>query len=333
MKTSWVDYPEGMISEASKNGPALSVVVPTYNRADRIGVLLESLFLQDFHNMEIIVVDDGSTDDTESEVRTMMASSLQPPEATLHYVRQDNRGASAARNRGVSCSRGAYLFFVDSDDRVTPGGLARAMETIVSGGADFVYGKVQGIDQKGTIVPLVLEGFPYDGSDRGLLDYHWHTMGAVYSRELVDKVGGWNEDLPCSDDWEFQVRIKLSGAKGCFVDELIGYWCLHKEQRLSASSFRPDYVEGVRLACLEITEAVRGAGRFSGVVKTRLIDRLIRHALEAGAHHDGSLRSKLLDDCRSLGDESTRRMVLRFLETFQNHRLDWMLFWLVQKFR
>jgi glycosyltransferase involved in cell wall biosynthesis len=100
--------------------PTVSVVIPTYNRADLLGEALESVFAQSFADYEIIVVDDGSTDDT--------AERLKGYGELVRVLRQDNLGIGPARNRGIDAARGRYVALLDSDDLWRPGKLAVQVE-------------------------------------------------------------------------------------------------------------------------------------------------------------------------------------------------------------
>ena len=104
----------------SQIAPTVSVVIPTYNRAHMIGDTLNSVLAQTYRNFEIIVVDDGSTDNT-PEVLTYYGS-------PVHYVRCENRGKSAARNTGIRVARGDYIAFLDSDDLWLPNKLQAQMD-------------------------------------------------------------------------------------------------------------------------------------------------------------------------------------------------------------
>lgn len=97
--------------------PRVSVVIPTFNRGALVVNAVRSALSQDYEALEVIVVDDGSTDDT--------ASRIQPFDARVRYVRQENRGVSAARNRGFREARGELIAFLDSDDEMLPGRLSR----------------------------------------------------------------------------------------------------------------------------------------------------------------------------------------------------------------
>ncbi|HAB89958.1 MAG TPA: hypothetical protein DCF84_05420 [Bacteroidetes bacterium] len=89
--------------------PYFSIILPTYNRGERIDMAIQSVLDQTYSNWELIIVDDGSTDNTKEVC-------LQYQEPRISYVYQDNAERSAARNKGIALSRGVYVGFLDSDD-------------------------------------------------------------------------------------------------------------------------------------------------------------------------------------------------------------------------
>src|SRR5579862_9064675 len=89
--------------------PKVSVVIPTYNRADKVGNAIKSVLAQTVHDLEVIVVDDGSSDDTEKVLAKEFGD-------RVRYYVQANQGASVARNRGIEEARGEWIAFLDSDD-------------------------------------------------------------------------------------------------------------------------------------------------------------------------------------------------------------------------
>ncbi|MFC6974687.1 glycosyltransferase family 2 protein [Halomicroarcula sp. GCM10025709] len=101
--------------------PRVSVVVPTYNRADTVGRAVESALAQTVTDIEVVVVDDGSTDDTAAVVTGI------DDERVRYLAHERNRGRSAARNTGIEAARGEYVAFLDSDDRWLPGKLDRQL--------------------------------------------------------------------------------------------------------------------------------------------------------------------------------------------------------------
>jgi glycosyltransferase involved in cell wall biosynthesis len=102
----------------------ISVIIPTFNRGRFVGAAVDSVLLQGVDDVEIIVVDDGSTDDTRDVLKAYSGK--------INYIYQENRGVSAARNRGVRESRGNLLAFLDSDDIWAPGKLKKQLDTVHS---------------------------------------------------------------------------------------------------------------------------------------------------------------------------------------------------------
>lgn len=113
----------------------VSVVIPTYNRANTITDSIRSVLNQTYRTLEVIIVDDGSTDNTEEIVKSI-------PDLRVVYVKQENAGACAARNTGISRARGEYIAFHDSDDTWMPEKLEREMDAMLTKNTDIVVCKL-----------------------------------------------------------------------------------------------------------------------------------------------------------------------------------------------
>mgnify|MGYP006433388111 FL=1 len=115
------------------NDPKVSVVIPTYNRAKDLPRCFESLIAQDFQDFEVLICDDGSTDDTSAVVETYSHH------LDIHYSYGDNFGGPARpRNRGITLARAPYIAFLDSDDWWKPEKLRLSLDAL-NAGADIVY--------------------------------------------------------------------------------------------------------------------------------------------------------------------------------------------------
>jgi glycosyltransferase involved in cell wall biosynthesis len=110
-------------------GPLISVIIPTYNRAQQTIAAIESVLAQTYGCVEIIVVDDGSTDGTRDAIETCAAQATDDS-ATIRYFCQTNQGPSVARNEGIARARGEYVAFLDSDDVWLPEKLERQVEAM-----------------------------------------------------------------------------------------------------------------------------------------------------------------------------------------------------------
>jgi glycosyltransferase involved in cell wall biosynthesis len=263
----------------------ITIVIPTYNRAALLLQALESVRDQPWRPLEVIVVDDGSTDDTAARF-TEFSEANAAPGLSWRLLTLTNGGAARARNHGLRAATGEALLYLDSDDVLTPGGLAELGRVLAADSAlEIAHGQVQVTDahQAPTGEPPV--GQDRDRGPADLAGYHWHTMGALYRRELLLRSAGWCEDFSGSDDWIFQARVKLVTRTSRYVDTIVGLWRTHGGDRLGAMSFRPQWTLDVTRACLLIWREADAAGQGNPVLRRKLVLRALRHAWELGRFH------------------------------------------------
>jgi glycosyltransferase involved in cell wall biosynthesis len=262
----------------------LSIICPTYNRASFLkGCLAPLQSLSDI-SVEFLIVDDASTDNSSEVVRQLQRKF--GSERVRYFLQFQNAGAQEARNRGIQEAQGDFLMFLDSDDVLVPAGVLEVLEHLRSKPElDYTFGKVLMTDE--ALQPLSGKeaiGFTFEDSPVEIAGYHWHTMGSIYRRRCIAKVGLWNLDLTGSQDWEYQARVKLFGGRGEFVDALVGYWRQHTGGRVGTRSFRPDYVRSVMKACESIHQHAKRAVNCDAALERRLAKKLIVHAIEWGAN-------------------------------------------------
>ncbi|NLX50081.1 MAG: glycosyltransferase family 2 protein [Methanospirillum sp.] len=200
------------------DAPTVSVVLPTYNRAPLLPRAIESVLVQTWTDFELIVVDDGSSDDTAS----VMASFT---DARVRYVRyEENRGANHARNVGIREARGRYIAFQDSDDDWFPEKLKKNMAVFTSSGPEVGvvysgYWKYVDSHENRIYIPL-----PWvkrrDGwiHEELLRNNFVTTQAAVVRRECFETSGFWLEGLPGKQEWELFLRISRD-YQFRFIDE------------------------------------------------------------------------------------------------------------------
>jgi len=185
-----------------RTAPRVSVVIPTYNRRDDVARAVESARGQSLRDLEIVVVDDGSTDDTAA-----VLSAIDDPRLTV--VRHEaNRGISAARNTGVSAARAPVLAFLDSDDGWFPQKLDRQLGFMDARESPVCVAGVRIERGDGTKIE---DRIPDPGGlglravvERG--DICMATVMAV-DRRLFDAVGPFDEALPRLEDWDWLLRL------------------------------------------------------------------------------------------------------------------------------
>jgi glycosyltransferase involved in cell wall biosynthesis len=182
--------------------PAVSVVIVTYNHGRYIPEAVDSVLAQSFTDRELIVVDDGSTDGT--------VDTLAPYGDRLRYVRQDNRGAFAARNTGRALARGAYIAFLDADDVWESGALARLMNVLASDPSIGVAaGTYRPMDASGNATGSVYRRSRPAGpvTVRSLLLTDADVPGCVYRRVALDAAGPFSEINRYCGDYELWLQL------------------------------------------------------------------------------------------------------------------------------
>ena len=260
----------------------LSIIIPVHNRADLLAEAIDSVIAQGLDSYEIIICDDGSTENIEAT-----CDKFKLPKEQLVFSRtKESHGAQVARNRGLSLAQGEFIMFMDSDDAVAENGLAPLIEALQADAElQYAYGKVSRVNESLQKLPDdVPVGATFTDTPSEIAGYHWHTMGAIYRKSYLELVGPWNVEMTGSQDWEYQGRVKLAGGKRAFVDSMVGYWRQHGGDRVGTAKFRPDYVKSVMIGCESILHAARDKGRADSGLERRLAKRLVVHALEWGAN-------------------------------------------------
>jgi glycosyltransferase involved in cell wall biosynthesis len=202
------------VSAPAPGTPLVSVVVPTYNSAAYIGECLDSVFRQSGpFALDVIVVDDGSTDDTVAQVRNGYPA---------RCIEQANRGPAAARNVALGLARGDYVAFLDSDDLWPDGKLARQVEVLQRHpDVGLVFGDCRQFDENGPRAQTLFEsgglGAAFWGDPLYVIDPYAKLMrgnfittgSIVMRRTCVATVGQFDESLRLVEDLEYWLRIAL----------------------------------------------------------------------------------------------------------------------------
>jgi glycosyltransferase involved in cell wall biosynthesis len=182
--------------------PLVSVVIPTYNHGALVPEAVESALAQSWRNLEVVVVDDGSADDTPA--RLARFGNL------ITMIRQEHRGPAVARNAGIRASRGAWIAFLDSDDLWMPEKIARCMAALERArDADVAYTAVQ-IHELDTGRKYPLPQYTASGNlsrDLFLECKGVNTSTLLVSRAALEKVGLFDEEFFRAQDWDLMLRL------------------------------------------------------------------------------------------------------------------------------
>jgi glycosyltransferase involved in cell wall biosynthesis len=225
--------------------PLVSIIIPAYNSEKYFASTIQSALNQSWSNKEIIIVDDGSTDSS-----LVLAKTFESERVKVFY--QDNKGASAARNKGLNEAKGEFIQFLDADDLLSPGKIEEQIKMLK--------------DNPGCICLCPTINFTDDEDySKKMIDHHWvkdrsddpvdfliklyggALVGPEYGglvtihswlcpRYVVDKAGNWNESLSVDDDGEYFCRVILASAGIIYAPNAINYYRKHSQHtNLSAS--------------------------------------------------------------------------------------------------
>ena len=186
---------------ARETRPLVSVVIPCYDQARFLGQAIESVLAQCYPCREIIVVDDGSPD---------QAGTVAACYPEVRYLRQPNQGVSAARNAGLAASTGAYVAFLDADDRLLPDALGAGVDCFAAHPeCAFVYGNFRFIAEDGSPLSRRVRGDENGGLYRTLLGWNHIEMTAtvLFRRDVLQAAGGFITWLRCAEDYELLLRV------------------------------------------------------------------------------------------------------------------------------
>ena len=210
-------------AEAEARDPLVSVIVPAYQAAQFIAATLDSVLAQTFQDFEIIVVNDGSPDSEDLE------KVLEPYRSRIIYLRQENQGASAARNTGIRASRGNFIAPLDADDLWEPEHLEAQIAMLEADPSiDMVYADARIFGDAPEAGRTVMELSP----SRGEVTFERlatrqctvHHCVCLIRREILLREGLYDPELRRAEDFDMWLRIAMHGGRICYQRRVLGQY-------------------------------------------------------------------------------------------------------------
>jgi glycosyltransferase involved in cell wall biosynthesis len=236
----------------------VTTIIPVFNRAAMLREAVASVLAQTYRPIEILIVDDGSTDDTPA-----VADALAAEHPEIRVIHQDNRGVGLARETGRLAARGELIQHLDSDDILYP----RKFELQVAAlraqpECGVAYGWTRAVHADGTVGPAPEKrtGERVETMFPGMLELRlWDTLTPLYRKTLLDRAGAW---LPLvnEEDWEYDARIAAFGVRLAYVPEWVAEYRHHEGERLSARGYLPRIMRDRAQAHALIYQHARTAG-------------------------------------------------------------------------
>jgi len=206
--------------------PVVSVIIPSYNTANLLPLSVGSVLKSSIDHFEIIIIDDGSSDNAEEVVKEHWGS-----EPRVKYYYQQNKGLAGARNTGIQYASGKYLVFLDSDDTILPEKLEKQVaflennkdyDAVYSNSIFFVENEMD------KVIPT---NFPsYSGSILKPLLYgnFIHVNAIMCRKDIVEKAGLFNQEYRELEDWDLWLRMSIGGSKFGYIDEILSMVMLRR---------------------------------------------------------------------------------------------------------
>ena len=190
----------------------VSVVIPCYNQAQYLTETVESVIAQTYKNIEIIIINDGSSDNTED-----IALSLKNKfNSKIKYIYQENRGVSTARNVAIDSAKGIYILPLDADDTIDKNMVLECVNTINNSKFDIIYCHIQCFGDDNRIV----RKNPF--SENNILYENPIGISSLYSKDVWEAIGGYKSNMSEGyEDWEFWITAYEKGFKFELLNKIL----------------------------------------------------------------------------------------------------------------
>lgn len=270
--------------------PLISVVIPTYNRAHQLARAIQSVLAQTLRDLEVIVVDDGSTDETAEQIQCFVN---QPGNTfpQIRYFLQANQGSSAARNKGIAEARGEWIAFLDSDDIWYPEKLELQLSAVnyVGGACGACITDARLIsDSGGDTTSFRATGKVY-AETKGIVDHaeerlatsfdHFWMTCLLVRRKLARNLGGFDANIQFCEDHDFNFRLSLI-TSFCYVNKVL----VQLDRNPAPAAIRPWEKAEVRLRNGQIMREKWLMDPALPVRVRQIVQRELRHVHSAWAN-------------------------------------------------
>jgi glycosyltransferase involved in cell wall biosynthesis len=269
-----------MIKHEDKMGPLVSVLIPLYNHEKYIITCLDSITADGYQNIEVIVIDDGSSDFSAQLVREWYQRKRGQLGHTFQLFSRENRGVSATLNELLSKSSGEYVSFLASDDHLLPGGITARLDFLrAHPEKQIVIADYQVIDSEGvTIKQSGVEELFYGrkkflADDRTIaheLVFHWSLAGATYLAKKEVFLNYPYDERLVVEDWDFCLRLAADGLIS-FIDYPVLAYRVHEK------SHTQDRTRNIQFTQSYLLTAEKGMRAFSGLQKVFLWGETLRY--------------------------------------------------------
>lgn len=279
--------------------PRISIIIPIKNRANLIGVTLDNILAQTLPAHEIIVVDDGSTDN--------LSEAIEKYGNKITLIKSKGHGPGAARNTGMEIATGEYIKFFDSDDVMTTNTLEVQYVTIEKHKAPMVYSpyvysffESEKWHQKDVIIqhkPIPTNKTIHDCMTMGFFTV---IPGMMFTKSFINKLGAWCDDIIAYEDWDYLWRIGNFVGNPIHTNDCCMFYRVHQNQTTSANFTNHDRDKD-KITCL--TNALSGKMTFKNKL---LLKAELEKTLKLVKNNPVSTTSQIINQYKRLRNKTER---------------------------
>ncbi|MDQ3279840.1 MAG: glycosyltransferase family 2 protein [Acidobacteriota bacterium] len=299
----------------------VTTIIPVYNRARMLREAVASVLAQTYRPIEILIIDDGSTDDT-----PQVADALAAAHPEIRVIHQANTGVGLAREAGRLTARGEFIQHLDSDDLLYPSKFTAqvaGLNAFPECGASYGWTRARNRDGSVRDEPNKRTGEKIDAMFPSMLASRWwDTQTPLYRAALLRNAGPWL-NLRNEEDWEYDARIAAQGVRLHYCPEWVAEVRHHEERRLSGSGLEPQVLRDRAKAHALILQHAQKAGIGAETPEMRRYAReLFLLARQCGA---ASLvaESRMLFECARIASGPRRNAAQFVLYAAAAHAIGW----------
>jgi len=243
----------------------VSIIIPCFNTERWIAEAIDSCLKQTYSNVEIIIIDDGSTDGSLAVIKRYGDR--------ITWESGSNRGGNYARNRGFELSKGQFIQYLDADDYILPEKIDRQVTFMKQTGANVVYGdwrhKRHFPDGRAVLEDIQVSGIQADILESLLADWWVSPACLFFKRAIVEKTGGWDEQLKAGQDRDFFISAVMNGANVAYQPGCYSIYRRYGNVTVSTSS-RARSLESHYLIVSRVEQKLRATSQLTTIYQKAL---------------------------------------------------------------
>lgn len=220
--------------------PLVSVIVPCYNHDKYIGDCISSILKQTYHNIELIIIDDGSKDDSVEKIRAFDAQ-CKARFSNFEFRTRANKGLSATLNEALTWIKGEYFCLIASDDLMTPHRVATQIDfALKNPDVTSIYGSVQLINEQGELMQKKqLAYHAYSFNEIFLHQFCLYAPTQMHKTKDIMQIGGFNEQTKI-EDWDILLRLANANKKIVCLPDMLASYRIHEYNTFSQNTMMLD---------------------------------------------------------------------------------------------